>query len=86
MHDRITVPVKIVNNERWAQLNHFGTTHQICGDDFRQKRDISFANGHRVRVFTVKSNVHWKIPDNVLLDIAEVAPANAPRRMVEKGK
>jgi hypothetical protein len=52
--------------------------HEICGYSFNQKKDISFAGGHRVRVFRAEGNVHWRIPQGVQLDISRVTP---PRRM-----
>ena len=85
MPERIYIPVKTVNNEKWARLNLFGNTHLICGEKFKLKKDnFTFAGGHRVQLFTVKNNVHWKIPSGIQLDIQEVAPANLPRRQVNR--
>ena len=85
MPEIIRIPVKVVNNEKWAQLNLFGNTHVICGERFKPKKEnYTFAGGHRVRLFTVKNNVHWRIPSGIQLDIREVAPANQPRRQVNR--
>jgi hypothetical protein len=81
MASHLTVPIKTVGTDRWGQLNFFGETHLICGEWVKQKSDISFAGGHRVRLFSFKKNVHWKIPEGISLDVANVAPATAaPRR------
>jgi hypothetical protein len=81
MPDRISIPVKIVNNERWAQLNNFGNSHIICAERCTLKQEnYSFAAGHRVRLYAVKNNVHWKIPIGVPLDVSAVAPATLPPR------
>jgi hypothetical protein len=55
--------------------------HMICAEDVRLKTEsFSFAGQHRVRLYSFKKNVHWKIPDGIPLDIAGVAPATPPRR------
>jgi hypothetical protein len=79
----IQVPIKVVAGERWGQLNYFGDAHLICGEVVKQKNEnFSFAGGHRVRLFSFKKNVHWRIPEDfpMELDIASVAPAVPPRR------
>lgn len=79
--DRISVPVKIINSERWAQLNVFGESHEVCAEKFKVKdNNFSFAGGHRVRLLSVKKNVHWKIPTGIALDIQEVKVAEEPPR------
>jgi hypothetical protein len=82
MSDRIRVPVKIVGTERWGQLNLLGDAHLICGETVKLKdENFSFAGQHRVRLYSFKKNVHWKIPEGIPLDVADVAPATAaPRR------
>lgn len=81
MADRVGVPVKLINNERWGQLSLLADQHYICGEDVRLKnQNYSFAGQHRVRLYSFKKNVHWKIPDGVQLDIANVTPASPPRR------
>jgi hypothetical protein len=82
MADRISVPVKAFEGGRWGHLSAFADTHQICGETVRLKeQNFSFAGGHRVRLYIFKKNVHWKIPDGIALDISDVAPAAAPRRI-----
>jgi hypothetical protein len=82
MADHVSVPVKVIGNERWGQLSVLSSdSHLICGEKVDQKKDFSFAGGHRVRLYSFKKNVHWKIPEGVSLDIAGVPPANAPRRV-----
>ncbi len=81
MADHVRVPVKMLGTERWAQLSAFGDHHLVCGEEVREKNsDLTFAGGHRVRLYSFKKNVHWKIPSGVPLDIASVSPANPPRR------
>jgi hypothetical protein len=80
MVEHISVPVKMIGKERWGQLSVFGLSHLICGETVHQKPDYSFAGGHRVRLYSFKKSVSWKIPDEVDLDISGVTPANAPRR------
>jgi hypothetical protein len=46
--------------------------------------DIPFAGGHRLRRYSFKKSVNWKIPDGVRLDVAGVLPADAPRRIVRR--
>jgi hypothetical protein len=81
MADHVRVPVKVIGNERWGQLSLLSDSHLICGEkvDLRNA-SFSFAGGHRVRLYSFKKNVHWKIPDSISLDIAAVPPALAPRR------
>jgi len=79
----ITLPVKRVGSDHWAELGAVAPqwTHEICGEDVRLKdHNYSFAGGHRVRLYKFKKNVHWKIPTGVQLDISGVAPAQPPRR------
>lgn len=81
MADHVRVPVKIVGTERWGQLSALGDNHFICGEKVQQKDgNYSFAGQHRVRLYSFKKNVHWKIPDGIALDVTGVAPAAAPRR------
>jgi hypothetical protein len=81
MADRIRVPIKTVGTERWGQLSAFGESHLICAEAVKLKDEkFSFAGGHRVRLYSFKKNVHWKIPEGAAFDIADVTPAVAPRR------
>jgi hypothetical protein len=82
MADYVRVPVKTVGTERWGQLSLLGDAHLICGETVKLKEaNFSFAGGHRVRLYSFKKNVHWRIPESIGLDITAVAPATAaPRR------
>jgi hypothetical protein len=80
MADGIRVPVKSLRGERWGHLSALWESHSICGETVHVKENYSFAGEHRVRLYTFKKNVHWRIPDSVPLDISNVAPATAPRR------
>jgi hypothetical protein len=81
MANHVRVPIKILGKERWGQLCLLGDSHLICGEAVKLKdENFSFAGGHRVRLYAFKKNVHWKIPDEVAFDIADVTPATSPRR------
>jgi len=68
------MPVQRVNNDRWGQLSYFGSRHEFCCEEFRLKKEnFSFAGEHRVRLYSAKGNVHWRIPQGVQLDISQVA-------------
>ena len=82
MANHVQVPVKVVGTERWGQLNVFGDNHLICAESVKLKDEkFSFAGGHRVRLYSFKKNVHWKVPEGVTLDISAISPADAPRRI-----
>jgi hypothetical protein len=78
---RVTVPIKVVNGEDWAELSALAPshTHHVCAE-FGKLADnkLSFAGGHRVRLFHLKKNVHWRIPTGMTLDISEVPEAPTP--------
>jgi hypothetical protein len=85
MADSITIPIKMFGSDRWGQLSVFSDSHLICGETVRMKEaDFSFVGGHRVRLYSFKKNVHWKIPEGVSLDISAVTPATAPPRKVQR--
>jgi hypothetical protein len=82
MAEHVRVPVKVVGGERWGQLCVLGDHHIICGEKVQlTEQNFSFAGGHRVRLYSFKKNVNWKIPASVPLDIAAIPAATAaPRR------
>jgi hypothetical protein len=85
MREIIQVPIRIINNIRWGQLSVFGERHEFCGEKFELRdSNFSFAGGHRVRIFSAKKNVHWKIPEGIQLDISQVQTSQPPRRMPRK--
>ncbi|PZO50453.1 MAG: hypothetical protein DCF16_12945 [Alphaproteobacteria bacterium] len=80
---RLTIPVKSVGSDDWGELSAFGPSvvHQVCGEVVNLANpNFSFAGGHRVRVYSFKKNVHWKIPGGTTFDIGDVKPADPPRR------
>jgi hypothetical protein len=82
MSNHVLVPTKRVNGSLWGDLTVFGHHHLICGEKVDLKDDgLSFAGGHRVRLYSFKKNVHWKIPEGTSIDISDVTPASAPRRL-----
>jgi hypothetical protein len=80
MRGHFFLPIKLVNRERWGDLGSLALSHEICGERVDQRKDMSFAGGHRVRLYKFTKNVHWKIPTGVELDISEVPPSAPPRR------
>jgi len=81
MASHVSVPTKKVNGALWGDLSVFGNQHYICGEKVAlHDEGFSFAAGHRVRLYSFKKNVHWKIPDGIALDISDVPAAEAPRR------
>jgi hypothetical protein len=81
MPKTVKVPIKTVGTEEWAQLSVFGRDHVVCAEDYWIKdENYTFAGQHRVRLLSLKKNVHWKIPAGTPLDVAGVPPASAPPR------
>ena len=81
MPKRVTIPVKTVGSDEWAQLSVFGKDHLVCAEEFRVKeQNYSFVGGHRVRLISLKKNVHWRVPAGTLLDLSDVQPAGPPPR------
>lgn len=81
MPDSVRVPVRLIGNERWGQLSLLADHHLICAEKVQEKdHNYTFAGQHRVRLFSFKKNVHWKIPEGIQLDVAGVTPAQAPPR------
>ena len=77
----VKVRVRTVNNKNWGWLALLSERHEFCGEDIRPlNQNYSFADGHRVRLYVAKKNVHWRIPDGIALDIEGVPAANPPRR------
>lgn len=76
-------PLPLVEHDKssWGCLNYYGSKQIICAETFVIKdHKYSFKGGHRVRLYTVSGNVHWKIPAEVDVDIAAIAPAVPGRR------
>lgn len=74
----IPVPLKLYNNERWGALDGWGNRSiEIVAERFDQKDgNYTFIGGHRVRLFKISDNMHFKVP--ATLDITNVQPAQAP--------
>jgi hypothetical protein len=85
MPDRLTIPIKTWDKGKWGELNFYGNTHIICAERFTLKQEnYTFVGNHRVRLYTLKNNVHWKIPSGTPLDISSVPAATAPRRTANR--
>lgn len=75
------IPVKEMKSGNWGDLGALGPrAFDIVGDRVDQKRDLSFAGNHRVRLYRFFDSVHFRIPEGIQLDIAGVAPGSAPRK------
>jgi hypothetical protein len=73
--DRISVPIIEHGGYRWAALSAFGKDHEITGENLSCiDQKYSFKGGHRVRIYKIKKNVHWRLPAAVVLDITDVPP------------
>jgi hypothetical protein len=84
-----SLPLVDHDHSSWGCINYFGKKHVICAEKFDVKNEkYSFKGGHRVRLYTVEGNVHWKIPADTVIDIADVKVAQVPpqRRQNKKGK
>lgn len=75
----VKVPTVKVNGDLWGDLSVFGGTHEVCGTQVSQRRDVSHKDGHRVRVYQFKKMVHWRLPSGTELDISEVDPTKRRR-------
>jgi hypothetical protein len=77
MSQRVSIPVRQHDGHKWGWLSGTGQYyHEIVGYDFKKVDDqYTFLGGHRVRLYKVKGNVHFKVPTGAVFDIAAVAPA-----------
>ncbi len=87
MKEFLHVPIRIVGKEKWGALAYLVAGTQSI-DFVAEKVDcvnekFSFADGHRVRRYRLKKQIHFSIPHEVKLDIEAVQPAEAPRRRVQ---
>lgn len=79
MSNRISIPYCVHDGWRWARLSLFGKDHHICAEDLTVvDNKYTFLGQHRVRLYKLKKNVHWRIPEQY--DISGVPPAEPPRR------
>lgn len=69
----VRIPTRVVNGTVWGDLSVFGKNHEICGTSVHSRKDISFINQHRVRLYEFKQMVHWRIPAGTELDISDVS-------------
>jgi hypothetical protein len=79
----LRLPVKVIDGDEWVELSVLASTHYFCAEKFRiELNSFPAAGGHRVRLFSIKNNAHWKIPTSVTqVDIKDVVPIEqAPRR------
>ena len=80
MAKHISVPIKMVGTTPWGNLAAFGATHELVAESFKVvDQKYSFVGQHRVRLLSLKKNVHWRVT-GMTFDISEVAPAKPPRR------
>lgn len=81
----INVPVRMFKGKAWAWLSGVATAHHIVAEQNPKLVDqnFSFIDGHRVRLWKFKKNVHWK-PAGQELEISKVKPATTPRRKTKR--
>jgi hypothetical protein len=73
--DHISVRVIEHGGYRWAALSDFAKDHEITGENCSiVDQKYSFKAGHRVRIYKIKKNVHWRLPSDVVLEITNVPP------------
>lgn len=77
---QLSFPVKVVNGVEWLDFTAHGIAHEFCGEVCKQKSDLSFGGGHRVRHYHFRKNVHWRAPDGTTIDISDLDPDSAPPR------
>jgi hypothetical protein len=76
----IAVRIKMHGTEQWGCLDTWGNNSvDIVAETWNNVNDqYSFVGGHRVRLFRVRKNVHFKIPPGATtFDITDVVPAPA---------
>lgn len=86
MVERISVPIKTVGKEKWADLGAIAISHEIVAETVHlENQFFSFAGGHRVRRLKAKKSVHFLVPAGAMLDISAVEAGPAPRRNQRTG-
>jgi hypothetical protein len=86
----VRVPIKEWNGDRWGALCLLTTspTFELIAEAFDQKdAKFSFVGGHRVRLYKLKKNVHFKVPPEVAgvdLDISSIQPGATPPRRPQR--
>ena len=80
----IVVPIRVYNGEKWGALSYIkgGRILEVVAEQFEHKKDnFSLFGQHRVRLYKLKANIHFKIPtEAVTLDISGVPAAVQPPR------
>lgn len=80
MVNHVRIPIKMVGATPWGNLAALGTTHELVAESFKVvDQKYSFVGGHRMRLLSLKKNVHWRV-SGAAFDISGVPPATAPRR------
>jgi hypothetical protein len=69
---KISLPTIMHDGYEWGALNYFGREHIIAGGVSIREERYTFLGGHRVRLYSIKANVHWRIPAGVVLDVTAV--------------
>ena len=79
MTETYALPIISHDKQKWGCLSYHSHTAEICGEKINTiDNNYSFKGGHRVRLFKIKGNVHWKIPGAIVVDIKDVEPSPDP--------
>jgi len=85
MMERVQIPVREYKGEKWGSLAFIQPNHEIVGYDFRCiEQYYSFCGQHRVRLYKVSGNVHFRIPSGAEFNISDVAIAAPARRQEQR--
>lgn len=89
MSEIIKVPIVLNGTEKWGALSHLttGAIDVVAESGGIHSEKFTFKGQHRVRLYRLKKNVHFKVPLGTELNIAAVPPAaQAPRRQPPGGR
>lgn len=77
----MSVPVRLVGGKKWGDLSVFGEHHEVCGERVKERdAKFSFAGGHRLRLYSFRKTVHFRIMDGMNVDISGIDQEGPPPR------
>jgi hypothetical protein len=77
--DRIYVPLRTHNNEKWGALDSWKNNYvEVVAYEVRKLDDqFPFLGGHRMRLYKLSHNPHFKLPAQYI-EFTNIAPSEAP--------